>query len=72
MSETYKVLDDFQAGDTNIRVLELDRDYDFPLTVEKCIAVIAGKKYPFKSNSVRRWITIESRDDFKGKTVELI
>ncbi len=72
MSATYTIVDDFQAGDTDIRVLELDRDYDFPLTVEKCIAVIAGKKYPFKSNSVRRWITIESRDSFKGKAVELV
>ena len=72
MSEIYKIVDDFQAGPTDTRVLELDRDFDFPATVTRAVAIIDGKEYPFYSNSVRKWITIKSYDSFKGKTVELI
>lgn len=28
MKKEYKIIDDFQAGPTDIRVLVLDRDYD--------------------------------------------
>ncbi len=72
MSNRYKIVDDFQAGDTDVRVLELNRDFDFSPTVKRGVAIIDGEEYPFNSNSVRRWITIKSRDSFKGKTIELV
>lgn len=70
MSNKYRIVDDFQAGETNIRVLVLDRDYEFSPPARKGIAVIDGKAYKFNLNSIRRWATIESHDSFTGKTVE--
>ena len=70
MADIYKIVDDFQAGSTEIRILVLDREFDSFVSAKKWKAVIDGKEYPFKLNSVRRWVTVESRDSFTGKTVE--
>lgn len=70
MSNKYRIVDDFQAGDTEIRVLVLDRDYEFSPPATRSIAIIEGVEYPFCLNSVRRWATIKSRDSFAGKQVE--
>lgn len=70
MRTTYKIIDDFQAGPTDIRVLVLDRDFEFSPPTGKDVAIIDGKEYEYHLNSIRRWVTIKSHDSFKGKTVE--
>lgn len=72
MSNKYKIVDDFQAGPTAIRVLVLDRDFDSFCTAKKWRAVIDGKEYKFQLNSIRCWVTIESHDSFAGKMIEFI
>lgn len=72
MSNQYKSVDDFQAGDTDIRVLVLDRDYEFSPIAKRGITIIGEKEYPYMLNSIRRWTTIKSRDSFKGKAVEFV
>ena len=72
MKNVYRIVDDFQAGSTDIHVLVLDRDYELAAPIEKSIAVIDGKEYPFSLNSIPRWATIKSRDSFTGKTVEFV
>lgn len=72
LSNKYKIVDDFQAGETDIRVLVLDRDYEFVPPATKGLAVIDGKEYPFNLNSIPCWATIRSRDSFTGKTVTFI
>ena len=69
-AEVYKIIDDFQAGPTDIRVLVLDRDYEFLPVAERGIAIIDGVEYPFQLNSIPCWATIRSHDSFTGKTVE--
>ena len=70
MRNIYKIIDDFQAGNTDIRVLVLDRDYDLTFQLKKNVAIIDGVEYAFHLNSIPCWATIESHDSFKGKTVE--
>lgn len=70
MNNTYKIIDDFQAGPTDIRVLVLDRDFDSFASAKKWKAVIDGMEYPFQLNSIPCWATIKSHDSFTGKTVE--
>lgn len=70
MSNKYKIVDDFQAGSTGIRVLVLDREYEFTPPASEGIAVIGDRRYKFDLNSIRNWITIESNEKFAGKTVE--
>ncbi len=69
-SGRYKIVDDFQAGETSVRVLVLDRDYDLTIPLKKNVAVIEGKEYKFHLNSIPRWATIESNDSFIGKEIE--
>ena len=52
MKKEYKIIDDFQAGPTDIRVLVLDRDYEFLPVAERGIAIIDGVEYPFQLNSI--------------------
>ena len=70
MKNIYEIVDDFQAGSTDIRVLVLDREYAFDAPLKKNVAVIDGKEYEFHFNSIRRWVTIQSKENFTGKTVE--
>lgn len=70
MSAIYKIVEDFQVDTTDVRVLVLDREYEFSPPALKGIALIDGKEYPFHLNSIRRWATINSRESFAGKTVE--
>ena len=70
MKKEYKIIDDFQAGPTDIRVLVLDRNYEFLPVAERGIAIIDGVEYPFQLNSSPCWATIKSHDSFTGKTVE--
>ncbi len=72
MKDQYKIIDDFQAGSTNTRVLVLERDFDSFVTAKRWIAVIDNKEYKFQLNSIRCWVTIESRESFTGKTIEFI
>lgn len=69
MSDRYKIIDDFQAGSTDIRVLVLDRAFD-SFSAEKWIASIDGREYEFQLNSIRSWVTIKSTDSFTGKEIE--
>lgn len=72
MSHIYEVVDDFQAGNTDIRVLVLNRDFDsFDSSIGEYV-VIDGVRYPYSLNSVSRWISINSRDNFTGKTIEFV
>ena len=70
MNNTYKIIDDFQAGPTDIRVLVLDRDFDSFASAKKWKAVIDGMEYSFQLNSIPCWATIKSHDSFTGKIVE--
>ncbi len=72
MNNMYKIIDDFQAGPTDIRVLVLDRDFDSFTSAKVWKAVIDGVEYPFQLNSIPCWATIKSHDSFKGKTVEFV
>lgn len=72
MSNKYKIIEDFQAGDTEARVLVLDRDYEFLPPAKKGLAIIDGREYPFSLNSIKCWAIIKSRDSFRGKTVEFV
>lgn len=72
MNNTYKIIDDFQAGPTDIRVLVLDRDFDSFISAKEWKAVIDGVEYPFQLNSIPCWVTIKSHDSFKGKTIEFV
>ena len=70
MSNKYKIVDDFQAGSTGIRVLVLDREYEYIPPASEGVAIIDGRRYEFNLNSIRNWVTIESDERFTGKTVE--
>ncbi len=70
MNNQYTIVDDSQAGNTNIRVLVLDKDFDSFTTTTKWRALIDGKEYKFQLNSIPRWITIESKERFTGKMIE--
>lgn len=72
MNDTYKIIDDFQAGASEIRVLVLDRDFDSFTTAKKWRAVINKKEYDFNLNSIASWITIKSKEKFTGKAVTFI
>ena len=72
MSNKYTIIDDFQAGPTDIRVLVLDRDYEFTEPLTRSLAIIDGKEYKFHFNSIRCWATIKSHDSFTGKVVEFV
>lgn len=71
MNNVYKIIDDFQAGNTGIRVLVLDRDYEYMPPAKEGIAIIDGKEYEFNLNSIRTWVTIKSNENFTGKMIEL-
>ena len=60
----YLIVDDFQVKD--IRVLELDSDYEYGRYKK---AVIDGQSYDFQLNSIRKWVTIKSFEQMKGKTI---
>ena len=62
MNNMYKIIDDFQAGPTDIRVLVLDRDFDSFTSAKVWKAVIDGVEYPFQLNSIPCWATIKSHD----------
>lgn len=72
MSNKYTIIDDFQAGPTDIRVLVLDRDYEFSESLTRSLAIIDGKGYEFMLNSIRCWATIKSHDSFTGKVGEFV
>lgn len=72
MSNKYMIVDDFQAGPTDIRVLVLDRDYEFSESLTRSRAIIDGREYEFHLNSIRCWATIKSHDSFTGKEVEFV
>ncbi len=72
MSNKYIIVDDFQAGSTDIRVLVLDRDYEFSEPLKRSLAVIDGKEYDFHFNSILCWVTIKSHDSFIGKEVKFV
>lgn len=72
MSNKYTIIDDFQVEASDVRVLVLDRDYEFSVPLKRSLALIDGKEYKFHFNSIPRWATINSRDSFTGKTVEFI
>lgn len=64
----YKIVDCFNVIN-DIMVLVLDKEWE-PC---KCrFALIDGQKYEFNLNSVQKWVTIHSHDDFRGKTVKFI
>ena len=64
MSTEYRIVDDFQAGESDLRVLVLDRPYEFSgadrLTID-------GKEYRPALCSIRDWVIVQSRDSFRGK-----
>ena len=70
MNDRYKIIDDFQAGSTGIRVLVLDRAFDSFTSAPKWRAIIDQKEYEFQLNSIPCWVTIKSKDNFTGKTIE--
>lgn len=72
MNDQYRIVEDFQAGPSGVRVLVLDRDFDSFDTAKKWRAVIDGKEYKFGLNSIGRWVTIESEDSFTGKTIAFV
>jgi hypothetical protein len=72
MNNKYKIIDDFQAGHTDIRILVLDRDFDSFCSAPQWRAVIDDEEYEFNLNSIGCWITIKSHDSFTGKEVEFV
>lgn len=72
MGDKYKIIDDFQADPTDIRVLVLDRDYEFSESLTRSRAIIDGREYELHLNSIRCWATIKSHDSFTGKEVEFV
>lgn len=68
MKKEYKIIDDFQAGPTDIRVLVLDREYEFLPVAERGIAIIDGVEYPFQLNSIKCWVTIKTMTVLREKT----
>ena len=69
MSNKYRIIDDFQAGSTEYRVLVLDRDFESFEDAPKQIAAIGGKEYKFSLNSVRSWVIIKAKDSFSGEDI---
>ena len=61
----YRIIDDFQAGESDRRVLVLDRPYEYS-GAEKL--TIDGTEYCAALCSIRDWVIIQSRDIFTGKT----
>lgn len=62
---SYRIVDDFQVLDTDVRVLVLDRPYEFHNSEA---VTIDGESYRFSLNSIREWVIIHSKKSFKGKT----
>ena len=62
---TYSIIDDFQAK--NVRVLVLDRDYEYGGFNK---AVVGEEVYSYALNSVRNWVLIQSTESFKGKMIK--
>ena len=67
MGNKYRIIEDFQV--INMRVLVLNRDYEFGGFNR---VLIDGKSYPFSLNSIRNWVSIKSEGNFVGKEVEFI
>ena len=71
-SNTYTITTDFQVTGTDVRVLVLDRDFEsFEPGMREKIK-IDGNEYDYALNSVPKFVTIKSRETFKGKTAEFI
>lgn len=62
----YEIMGDFQVPNTDIRVLELDRDFGF-WNPGVSVAEIDGAQYQYVLNSIRRWVLIRSTGSFQGK-----
>lgn len=64
-SSSYLIVDDFQAGKSDRRVLVLDRPFSFTdgerLTID-------DKEYAAALCSIPDWVIIQSSDSFTGKT----
>lgn len=70
MSTKYKIIDSLQVPHTeDLTILVLDRDYQIEGTG---IAIIDHKKFHYMPNSVKRWITIHTKDNFKDKDVIIV
>ena len=59
------IINDFQAGTSDRRVLVLDRPYEFNGNTK---LTIDGEEYSPTLCSVKDWVIIQSRDSFTGKT----
>lgn len=70
MSTKYKIIDSLKVPHTkDLTILVLDRDYQ----IEGIgIAIIDNKRFHYMPNSVKRWITIHTTDDFKDKVVTIV
>ena len=70
MSTKYKIIDSLQVPHTkDLTILVLDRDYQIEGTG---IAIIDDKRFRYMPNSVKRWITIHIKDNFKDKDVIIV
>lgn len=64
-SSSYLIIDDFQAGQSDRRVLVLDRPYDL---AGNTTLHVDGEEYTPALCSIPDWIIIKSRESFTGKT----
>ena len=69
MSNKYRIIDDFQAGNSEYRILVLDRNFESFEDASKQIAAIGGKEYKFSLNSVRSWVIIKARGSFSREDI---
>ena len=70
MSTKYKIIDSLQVPHTeDLTILVLDRDYQIEGTG---IAIIDDKRFRYMPTSVKRWITIHTKDNFKDKDVIIV
>ena len=65
---TYQIIDDLQVGETERRVLILDRDFDSFESNAGNVVRIGEKEYKYDINSVHNIVVIKSRDSFTGIT----
>lgn len=70
MGTTYEITDCLRVPNTeDFTILVIDRDYEIEGTG---FLLIDGERFSYMPNSVKRWLIIHTKKDFKGKTVTVI
>jgi hypothetical protein len=66
MSSEYMVIDEFSVGNGKVLVLDPSRDVDSYGTSK---INVDGKSYPYQLTHNEAWITVFSKESFKGKRI---